>query len=91
MLIVCIWSVLLFICVSVATGCILESLVSEINPTTALELGTYCGYSAIRIANKLGPNAKLYTLEFNPHYAAVAREIIAWAGVEDKVKPGVFK
>ncbi|XP_075997242.1 catechol O-methyltransferase B [Genypterus blacodes] len=66
-------------------GSILESLVAEINPTTALELGTYCGYSAIRIGNKLGPNAKLYTLEFNPRHAAVAREIIAWAGLEDKI------
>lgn len=66
-------------------GSILESLVSEINPTTVLELGTYCGYSTIRLANRLGPDAKVYTLEFNPHHAVIARQIIAWAGLEDKI------
>ncbi|XP_026163256.1 catechol O-methyltransferase B isoform X1 [Mastacembelus armatus] len=67
-------------------GCILDSIVSEVNPVTVLELGTYCGYSTVRIASLLPPNAKLITLEFNPDFAAIARQVIAWAGLQDKVQ-----
>uniref|UniRef100_A0A3Q3WDN0 catechol O-methyltransferase n=1 Tax=Mola mola TaxID=94237 RepID=A0A3Q3WDN0_MOLML len=66
-------------------GCILDSVVSEVNPATVLELGTYCGYSTVRIARLLPPHAKLITLEFNPDFAAIARQVIAWAGMEEKV------
>lgn len=66
-------------------GCILDSVVSEVNPVTVLELGTYCGYSTVRIASLLPPHAKLITLEFNPDYAKIAHQVIAWAGLEDKV------
>ncbi|XP_075904031.1 catechol O-methyltransferase B [Nelusetta ayraudi] len=66
-------------------GCILDSVVSEVNPASVLELGTYCGYSTVRIARLLPPHAKLVTLEFNPHFAAIARQVISWAGVEEKV------
>lgn len=69
------------------SGCILDSVVTEVNPETVLELGTYCGYSTVRIASLLPPQAKLITLEFNPGNAAIARQVIAWAGLEDKVKP----
>lgn len=64
-------------------------MVSEINPATVLELGTYCGYSTVRIASRLPPHAKLITLEFNPDFAVIAHQVIAWAGVEEKVKPHV--
>ncbi|XP_049341959.1 catechol O-methyltransferase A [Astyanax mexicanus] len=66
-------------------GSILDSVVSEVNPSTVLELGTYCGYSAVRIARLLSPGSKLITLEFNPANAAIARQIIAFAGLQDKV------
>ncbi|KAL7406977.1 hypothetical protein ABVT39_001056 [Epinephelus coioides] len=69
----------------IAAGSILDSVVSEVNPATVLELGTYCGYSTVRIASLLPPHGKLITLEFNPDYAAIARQVIAWAGLEDKV------
>lgn len=77
--------ILIFI---LSSGCILDSVVSEVNPGVVLELGTYCGYSTVRIASLLPPHAKFITLEFNPDYAAVARQVIAWAGLEDKVKQG---
>ncbi|KAG7251835.1 hypothetical protein CRUP_017354, partial [Coryphaenoides rupestris] len=65
-------------------GCILDAVVCELKPGAVLELGTYCGYSTVRIASMLPPGARLLTLEFNPAYAAVARQVIAWAGMEDK-------
>ena len=67
-------------------GAILDSVVSEVNPALALELGTYCGYSTVRIARLLPPGGRLITLEFNPEYAAVARQVIEWAGLEDSVR-----
>ncbi|XP_017286066.1 catechol O-methyltransferase B isoform X3 [Kryptolebias marmoratus] len=67
-------------------GCILDSVVSEVNPGAVLELGTYCGYSAVRIACLLPPHGKIITLEFNPDNAAIARQVIAWAGLEEKIQ-----
>lgn len=68
-----------------SSGCILDAVVCEVSPASVLELGTYCGYSAVRIAMLLPPDAKLITLEFNPDFAVIARQVIAWAGLEEKV------
>ncbi|CAJ0936051.1 unnamed protein product [Ranitomeya imitator] len=67
-------------------GLILDNIVKASNPNLALELGTYCGYSAVRIARLLKPGARLFTVEFNPEYAAVAKQIVEFAGVNDKVQ-----
>ncbi len=74
----------MFVCI--LSGSILDSVVSELNPEKVLELGTYCGYSTVRIARLLPPGARLITLEFNADYAAIARQVIAWAGLEHKVR-----
>ncbi|TTB56406.1 Catechol O-methyltransferase [Bagarius yarrelli] len=67
-------------------GSILDSMVTEVNPSTVLELGTYCGYSTVRIGRLLSsPGSKLITLEFNPANAAVAKQIITHAGLQEKV------
>ncbi|KAG8597333.1 hypothetical protein GDO81_002253 [Engystomops pustulosus] len=66
-------------------GLILDNVLKEANPTTALEMGTYCGYSAIRIARLLKPGGRLLTMEMEPKNAAVAKEMIKFAGVQDKV------
>ncbi|XP_028848547.1 catechol O-methyltransferase A [Denticeps clupeoides] len=67
-------------------GSILDSVLSEVSPSCALELGTYCGYSTVRIARLLPPGATFVTVEFNPKYAKVARQVIEFAGLQDKVK-----
>jgi len=54
------------------------------NPTLALELGTYVGYGALRIARS-APNAKVYSIELAEANAANARQIWAHAGVADRV------
>ncbi|KAF5898113.1 catechol O-methyltransferase A-like, partial [Clarias magur] len=66
-------------------GSILDSVVTEVNPSTVLELGTYCGYSTVRIARLMSPGTKLITVELNPAYASAARQIITYAGLQDKV------
>lgn len=67
------------------SGKILDKTVEEINPSVALELGTYCGYSAVRISRLLKAGARLLTVEFNPEFAAIAKQMIEFAGVQDKV------
>ncbi|XP_077317811.1 catechol O-methyltransferase-like [Lithobates pipiens] len=66
-------------------GLILDKVVKETDPSVILELGTYCGYSAIRIARLLKPGARLFTVELDPVHAAVAKQMIEFAGVQDTV------
>ncbi|XP_059064207.1 uncharacterized protein LOC131856430 [Cryptomeria japonica] len=68
-------------------GSILESAVQRCEPKLALELGTYCEYSAIRIASKMTkPGSKLISIEMNPNNCNVSKEIIIHAGVASKVE-----
>ncbi|KAM3910878.1 catechol O-methyltransferase A-like isoform 2-T3 [Leptodactylus fuscus] len=67
-------------------GAILDAAVLQTRPRYVLELGTYCGYSTLRIAHLLPPGARLITIEMNPHYAQVAKELFQYAGVETQVE-----
>ncbi|XP_067900129.1 transmembrane O-methyltransferase homolog isoform X2 [Heterodontus francisci] len=64
-------------------GQILDAVVQRVVPRRALELGTYCGYSAIRITRLLTPGAKLYTVEQDPKTAEVAEEMMLVAGLKN--------
>ncbi|XP_041428164.1 catechol O-methyltransferase B isoform X2 [Xenopus laevis] len=66
-------------------GEILDAVVLDVRPRWVLELGTYCGYSTMRIARFLPPGARLVTLEMNHHYAQVAKQILGHAGVDAQV------
>ncbi|MCV7195659.1 O-methyltransferase [Mycobacterium angelicum] len=65
-------------------GPLLDAAVRRADPALALELGTYCGYGALRIA-RTAPTAKVYSIEFAEANAANARRIWAHAGVADRV------
>ena len=65
-------------------GEILDAAVRRANTGLALELGTYCGYGALRIA-RAAPDAKVYSVELAEANAAVARRVWAHAGVTDRV------
>jgi catechol O-methyltransferase len=65
-------------------GALLDAAVRRADPRRALELGTYCGYSALRIA-RAAPAAKVYSVEFSAANAEVARRIWAHAGVDERV------
>ncbi|KAM4702276.1 transmembrane O-methyltransferase homolog [Discoglossus pictus] len=64
-------------------GKVLDRLVYENAPLNVLELGTYCGYSTIIIAQALPLGARLYTVDYNPRKAAVAEKVIRLAGFDD--------
>ena len=65
-------------------GRLLDAAVVRANPSRALELGTYCGYGALRIA-RAAPTARVYSVELSAANAEVARRIWAHAGVADRV------
>src|SRR5579875_1729989 len=65
-------------------GLILDAAVRRADPDVALELGTYCGYGALRIA-RAAPGAKVYSVELAEANAANARQIWAHAGVADRI------
>jgi catechol O-methyltransferase len=65
-------------------GLILDAAVRRADPAVALELGTYCGYGALRIA-RAAPQARVFSVELAEANAANARRIWAHAGVADRV------
>lgn len=67
-------------------GQVLDQAVNNAKPKIAVELGGYVGYSAIRIARLMPPGSKFYTIELNAEFAAIAREMIKFAGLEDRCK-----
>jgi len=66
-------------------GKILDAALERSQARRAVELGAYVGYSALRTARKLGAGGHLYSVEFNPANADIARRLIAHAGVTDRV------
>jgi len=50
-----------------------------------VEVGTLAGYSALVMARALPPDGHLWTIEYDPKHARVARENLAAAGLTGKV------
>jgi catechol O-methyltransferase len=65
-------------------GVLLDAAVQRADPRVVLELGTYCGYSALRIARS-APAAKVFSVELAAANAEIARSIWAHAGVDDRI------
>ncbi|VUS54782.1 O-methyltransferase [Klebsiella spallanzanii] len=67
-------------------GQFLALLVRMTRAKRVLEIGTLGGYSTIWMARELPTDGELLTLEADAHHAAVARENLRLAGVDNKVK-----
>jgi len=65
-------------------GKLLDAAVKRANPRLALELGTYCGYGALRIA-AAAPGARIFSIELGAANALVAQRIWNHAGVGDQI------
>ena len=65
-------------------GKLLDAAVRRANPKLALELGTYCGYGALRIA-AAASTARVYSVELAAANAVNARRIWEHAGVADRI------
>jgi catechol O-methyltransferase len=66
-------------------GEILDAAIRRAQPRRLLELGTYCGYSALRTARVMPEGARLLSVEFSPANAEIARRILGHAGVGERV------
>jgi catechol O-methyltransferase len=66
-------------------GEILDRAVRRASPRLLLELGTYCGYSGLRMASVMPAGARLCSVEFSPQNAAIARRIWDHAGIGDEL------
>jgi catechol O-methyltransferase len=66
-------------------GEILDAAIRRVEPRRLLELGTYCGYSALRTARVMPDDGHLYSVEFSPANADIARRIIDHAGIGERV------
>ena len=65
-------------------GALLDAAVRRCGAGLALELGTYCGYGALRIA-RAAPSARVISVELAAANAEVARRMWAHAGVADRI------
>ncbi|MFC4604824.1 O-methyltransferase [Rhodococcus kronopolitis] len=66
-------------------GLLLDDAIVRARPLRLLELGTYCGYSALRAARVMPPGARLYSVESSAANADVAQRIWEIAGVSDRI------
>jgi catechol O-methyltransferase len=66
-------------------GEILDRAIRRASPRLLLELGTYCGYSALRMSQVMAPGGRVCSIEFNPANAAIARRIWDHAGIGDQL------
>ncbi len=67
----------------------LEMLVRLSGARRAVEVGTFTGYGAIRIARGLGEGGSLLCCELDPERAVIARHNLDAAGVGDRVEIAV--
>jgi catechol O-methyltransferase len=66
-------------------GEILDRAVQRTRPRRLLELGAYCGYSALRMARVMPAEARLFSVEFSSANAEIARRIWRHAGADDRL------
>ena len=65
-------------------GMILDAAIRRAKPSRLMELGTYCGYSALRTIRAMPSGAHLYCVEFSKDNAGIALRVMEHAGVVDR-------
>lgn len=66
-------------------GTMFEMLTRATGARSAIEIGTFTGYSSLSIARGLGPEGRLICCDVNEEWTSIAREHWQLAGVEDRV------
>mmetsp|Transcript_2322 Transcript_2322/g.3844 ORF Transcript_2322/g.3844 Transcript_2322/m.3844 type:complete len:325 (+) Transcript_2322:24-998(+) len=66
-------------------GLILEQLVRLVQPQLVVELGSFIGYSAVRIARNLPPGARLVCVEANAECVEAMEGVLRHAGLRERV------
>jgi caffeoyl-CoA O-methyltransferase len=71
--------------ISPEQGQFMSFLVETLGVTRALEVGTFTGYSATRVALSLPPSGRLVACDMSEAYTSIARRYFREAGVEDRI------
>jgi len=66
-------------------GAALDMAIKAKRPAQAMEVGTYCGYTAVRVGRLLPPGGKLISVEIDSLFAAIASKVVEHAGLQDVV------
>ena len=66
-------------------GEILRDHLLKSKPNNVIELGTFIGYSAVLISSTIGEKSKLTSIDSDSHSIEIAKELINFAGLDDKV------
>ncbi len=67
-------------------GKFLKMLTTMIQPKQVLEIGTFTGYSGISIAEGLGEDCTLHTIDINEELTGMVKQYVQESGQEKKVK-----
>ncbi len=67
-------------------GVLFEMLARATGARSAVEVGTFTGYSALCIARGMGPDGRLLCCDVSEEWTAVAREHWRLAGVADRIE-----
>jgi caffeoyl-CoA O-methyltransferase len=71
--------------ISAEQGQFMRLLVELIGARRAVEVGTFTGYSALCVAEAMGPQGRLIACDVSEEYTAVARRYWARAGVAERI------
>jgi caffeoyl-CoA O-methyltransferase len=72
--------------VSAEEGALLTLLTRVVGVTSAIEVGTFTGYSSICIARGLAPGGSLLCCDVSEEYTAIARDAWQAAGLDDRIE-----
>ncbi|MEO8604422.1 MAG: class I SAM-dependent methyltransferase [bacterium] len=67
-------------------GTLMALLVRAIGARSAVEIGTFTGYSSLSVARALGPDGRLLCCDINDEWTSIARRYWAKAGVADRIE-----
>lgn len=67
-------------------GRLLSLLSHLLRPRRVLEIGTFCGYAALCLAEGLAADGVLHTIEIDPEREARIRRYVAGAGLSERVR-----
>ena len=69
-------------------GSIVDKEIEKKKPKVIVEIGGYCGYSAIRFANlqkNISPESHYFSFEYSREFASIAHSIIEFAGLSEQI------
>jgi predicted O-methyltransferase YrrM len=72
--------------ISAVQGQFMRLLIMLYGAKRLLEVGTFTGYSAICMAEAMGPDGRLYCIDIDEDYTAIARRYWTEAGLNDRIE-----